>query len=113
MNKAATVALFLPVRLSAAGAVAPYKHGRVVASQFASVGGPRGAPLINPWPFLLCQKPIVAASPPPRDCLGGCGVSATLAEQLDWQPVAAVTVTKTLTGLLVSVPACHLKVVEF
>ena len=38
------------------------------------------------WPFLFCQKPMVAASPLPRAIFGGWGVNFTLAEQADEQP---------------------------
>src|SRR5579883_870640 len=66
MNSAATSALVLPVRLY--GVVGPYRLGNEVANQLASdveVGPPLKL-LINAWPFLLCQKPIVAVSPRTR-----------------------------------------------
>src|SRR5438105_15201140 len=111
-NKAATTELALPVRLSPAGAVAPYRQGKLVASQLPKAGE-FDAPLMIPWPFLLCQKPIVAASPAPRFFFGGCGVSFTLAEQVDWQPVGTVIVTMMVTGLFKSEPAFHLSVGVF
>ena len=82
-------------------------HGKVVASQFPRAGE-LDALLITAWPFLLCQKPIVAVSPPVNVIVGGFGLTGTLAQQVDSQPAAEVTVTQMWTGLFVSVPAAYL-----
>jgi hypothetical protein len=85
---------------------------KLLASQFPNEGE-FGAERINAWPFLLCQKPIVAVSPAPRLICGGVGVNFTLAPHVEEHPVTVVTVTPMEMGLPVSVPAAQVMVVVF